>query len=51
VNGRRSDSEEALHIGLGGWTSHDEGIGVDEGQILALLVGEGRLLDPGVHVT
>ena len=37
---RRGDVEVALHVGLGGRSADDQGIGVDEGQILALLVGE-----------
>jgi hypothetical protein len=30
----------ALHIGLGGWASEHVRVGVDEGQVLALLFGE-----------
>jgi hypothetical protein len=41
MNGRRSDREEALHVGLGGRSSHDERISVNESQVLALLFGEG----------
>ena len=41
VDGRRSDAEELLHVGLG-WRSPIEArIGVDECQILALLGREG----------
>jgi len=51
MDGRRGDGEEALHVGFGGWASHDERIGMNEGQILALLVGKGGFWDRGVHVT
>ena len=40
MNGRGSDREEALHVGLGGRSSHDERISVNESQVLALLFGE-----------
>ena len=36
----RTDLEVALQIGLGGWASEHVRVGVDEGQILALLFGE-----------
>jgi hypothetical protein len=36
VNRRWRHSEEALQVGFGGRTPHHSGIGVDEGQILAL---------------
>lgn len=42
--------KEALHVGFGRWAFHDERIGMNEGQILTLLVGEGRFLDRVVHV-
>ena len=51
MDGGRGDSEEALHVGFGGWAAHDERIGMDEGQILALLVGEAWILGRSVHVT
>ena len=35
-----ADAEVALHIGFGGWASEHARVGVDEGQILALLFGE-----------
>src|SRR5580700_6125421 len=35
-----ADAEVALHVGLGGRSSEHARIGVDEGQILALLIGE-----------
>jgi len=41
MDGRGSDREEALHVGLGGRSSHDERISVNESQVLALLFGEG----------
>jgi hypothetical protein len=41
VDRGRADLEVALHIGLGGWTPEHVRVGVDEGQVLALFVGEG----------
>ena len=41
---RRGDAEVALHIGFGRGLAEDAGIDVDEGQVLALLLGEA----PGV---
>jgi hypothetical protein len=40
VHRRRSDAEVALQVSLGRRSTHDLGIGVDEGQILSLLGGE-----------
>jgi hypothetical protein len=40
VDARRRDGEEALDVGLGGWATVDQGVGVDEGQVLALGFGE-----------
>lgn len=40
MNRRWRDDEEALHVSFGGRSSHDAGIGIDEGQILALSGGE-----------
>ena len=40
VHGRRSELEMALHVGLRRGAAMDAGIGVDEGQVLALPVGE-----------
>jgi len=45
VDGGRGDAEMALHIGLGRRASEYARIGVDEGQILALLFG-GRRVPP-----
>jgi len=42
VDGGRVDAEETLHVGLGGRAAVDQGIGVDEGQVLALKLGESR---------
>ena len=36
----RTDLEMALHVGLGGRASEHVRVGVDEGQVLALLFGE-----------
>ena len=35
-----ADLKVALHVGLGGWSSEHVRVGVDEGQVLALLLGE-----------
>ncbi len=40
VDRGRADLKVALHVGLGGWASEHVRIGVDEGQVLALLFGE-----------
>src|SRR5215204_2577916 len=40
VPGRRAELEMALHVGLGRGTAVDAGIGVDEGQVLPLPLGE-----------
>jgi len=37
---RRGDAEVALHVGFGRGLAEDAGIDVDEGQVLALLLGE-----------
>jgi hypothetical protein len=44
----RADAKVALQIGFGGRAAEDAGLGVDEGQILALLDGEAGCR--GVHV-
>ena len=44
VDRRRGDEEVALHVGFGRGLAEDAGIDVDEGQVLALLLGEA----PGV---
>ena len=46
---RRSEGEEALDVGFRGWPSDGKRIGMNKGQVLALLVGE--FLDRGVHAT
>ena len=51
MNGWRADAEVALQIGFGGRATEDAGIGMDEGEILALLGGEAWFWDRGVHVT
>jgi hypothetical protein len=40
VYGGRAHPEVALHVGLGRRAAVDSGVGVDEGQVLTLLVGE-----------
>lgn len=47
---RRGDAEVALHVGFGGRSSNHLGIGVDKGQVLALLGGEARFGGLAVHV-
>ena len=37
-----ADAEVALHVGLGGRPSEHARIGVDEGQVVTLLLGEAR---------
>jgi len=41
VNGGRADAEIALHVGFGGRALEHMRIDIDEGEILALLFGEG----------
>jgi len=36
----RADAEMALDVGFGGWAPKHVRIGVDEGQVLALLLGK-----------
>jgi hypothetical protein len=43
VDRRRCDSEVGLHVGLRGRSAVEHGVGVDEGEILALLIRETRL--------
>jgi hypothetical protein len=40
MDGRRSDREEALDVGFGRRPPEDERIGMNKGQVLALLVGK-----------
>ena len=40
VDRGRADLKVALHVGLGGWAPEHVRVGVDEGQVLALLFGE-----------
>ena len=42
VDGRGGDGEEALEICFGRRLAGDAGIGMDEGQVLALFVSEGQ---------
>ena len=51
MDGRGADGEEALHVRFGGRAAHHHRIGMDEGQILALFVGEALLWDRGIHAT
>ena len=43
VDGWRGDAEELLDVGLGGGATVEQDVGVDEGEVLALLVGEAGL--------
>ncbi|MCC2653299.1 MAG: hypothetical protein K0Q60_3465 [Microvirga sp.] len=40
VHGRRRDLEMTLHVGLGRGATMNAGVGIDEGQVLALPVSE-----------
>src|SRR3954471_23870175 len=40
MHGGRTDPEMALHVGLGQGTAMDVGVGINEGQVLTLRVGE-----------
>ena len=40
MNARRGDPEEALHIGFGWGACVEGGVGVDEGEVLPLTLGE-----------
>ena len=39
---RRADAEVTLDVGFGGWASEDVGVGMDESQVMTLLLGEVR---------
>jgi hypothetical protein len=41
VDGGWGDAEVALHVGFGGRAAEDAAIGMDKGEVLALLVDEG----------
>ena len=51
MHGGWRDGEEPLHVGLGWRAAHHQSVGMDEGQILALLFGEAWVLGRGVHAT
>jgi hypothetical protein len=40
VDRRRADAEVALDVGFGRWPSEHVGVGMDEGQVMTLLLGE-----------
>jgi hypothetical protein len=42
VDGWGGNVEVSLHVGFGRWASVDLGVGPDEGEVLALFVGEAR---------
>ncbi len=39
---RWADAEMALHVCFGGWATEHARVGVDEGQVVSLLLGEVR---------
>ena len=43
VDGWWGDLEVALHVGFGGRSAVDAGVGMDEGEVLALFFGEAGL--------
>lgn len=47
VDRRRGDAEMPLHVGFGGSLTEHALIDVDEGQVLALLIGETMRADAG----
>lgn len=51
MDGRWADAEVTLQISFGGRAAEDAGIGMHEGEVLALLGGEAWFWDCGVHVT
>lgn len=51
MDGRWADAEVVLHVCFGGWTAEHLGISVNEGQVLALLLGETWLCQRSTHVT
>ena len=51
MDGRRADAEVVLHVCFGGWTTQHLGIGVNEGQVLALLLGETWFCERSTHLT
>lgn len=48
VDAGRGDLEVPFHVGFGRWTSVDLGVGPDEGEVLALFLGEARRRPPPV---
>ena len=50
VDGRWADAEMTLHVGFSGRASEHARVGVDEGQILALFLGEALVAGDGVSV-
>ena len=42
VDGWWSDAEVTLDVGFGGWASEDVGVGMDESQVMTLLLCEVR---------
>ena len=42
VDRRRADAEMALNVGLGGRLSEHVRIGMDEGEVVSLFLGEAR---------
>ena len=48
---RRTDAEVVLHVCFGGWTAEHLGISMNEGQVLALLLGETWFCEFSTHLT
>ena len=48
---RRARAEVVLHVCFGGWTTEHLGISVNEGQVLALPLGERWLCERRPHLT
>lgn len=48
---RRADAEVALQVCFGGWTTEHLSISMNEGQVLALLLGETWLCERRPHLT
>ena len=51
MDGRWAHAEVVLHVCFGRWTTEHLGISVNEGQVLALLLGDTRFCERSTHVT
>jgi hypothetical protein len=50
MDGRWADAEVALHVCFSGWTTEHLSISMDEGQVLALLLGEAWFWEHSTHL-